>query len=183
MTEKLPRPDDLRSAASAQPDDLRSAAPAQPDEPAAVRPSAGRMALGVIAGMAVAWAANLFFIRFIGRMIFSDDALHDSAVAVFTLAVPGFCGGLVAGWIAPRSGLTVGVLAGSALAAMGAARPFWRTAIVSYHAAHSGLLHYLTHNPIVLLTFCALGGWLAGQFGTGRFTLADANPVRPDESD
>jgi hypothetical protein len=143
----------------------------------------GRTALAIAVGIAVVWAANAFFVRFISHMLFSDDALHDSAVAVFTLAVPGFCGGLVAGAIVPRSGLTAGAGAGLLLAVVGAVRPFWRTAIVSYHAAHSGLLHYLTHNPIVLLTFAALGGWLAGQFGTGRFTLADAAPVRPDESD
>lgn len=173
---------DEAPAAQSQGQNAASSQPQGQDNVAA-NGTPGRTALAIAVGMAVIWAANAFFVRFISHMLFSDDALHDSAVAVFTLAIPGFCGGLAAGAIVPRSGLTAGVGAGLLLAIAGAVRPFWRTAIVSYHAAHSGLLHYLTHNPIVLLTFAALGGWLAGQFGTGRFTLADAAPVRPDESD
>ena len=140
---------------------------------------AGAAALGI----AVTWISNIFFVTFIGRMLFEDDALHDSAVAVFTLMAPGFLGGLAAGFAAPRSGMTAGILTGATMCLMAFVKPFWHTTPVTQNAAHSGLVHYFTLNPLTLLAFAALGGWLAGQFGTGRFTLADAEPVRPDESD
>lgn len=117
------------------------------------------------------------------EMLFAQDALRDSSVAMFTIVVPAFCGGLAAGAIAPKSGLTVGFVCGALLGGLGMAKPVWRSAPVSEHASHSALMRYLTTNPIVAISFAALGGWLSGQFGTGRFRFDDSAPVRPDESD
>ena len=59
---------------------------------------------------------------------------------------------------------------------VGFLHPFWRIPDVS---RHTPLMHYFLFSPLVALAFVALGGWLGGQFATGKFTLADQQPVTP----
>jgi len=143
----------------------------------------GKLILAVVAACLAMVFLNRTMMFIVQQIVFAQDALRDGSIAMFTLIVPAFCGGLAAGAIAPKSGLTVGFLSGLLLGGVGAVQPLWRSATVSEHSTHSALMHYLTTNPIVTMSFAALGGWFAGQFGTGRFRFDDAAPVRPDESD
>jgi len=143
----------------------------------------GRLVVAVIAACIVTIVLNRTGMFLIQQMLFAQDSLRDGSVAMFTLVVPAFCGGLSAGAIAPKSGMTVGLLGGLLAGLIGAVLPVWQHALVSEHSARSALMHYLTTNPIVTVSFATLGGWFAGQFGTGRFRFEDSAPVRPDESD
>jgi len=67
----------------------------------------------------------------------------------------------------------VGAATGLVLMAAGFVHPFWRIGAVSYVARHSGLLHYLTASPIVVLTFIAAGAWIGGELRSGRITIGD----------
>jgi len=140
-----------------------------------------RIVSGAAAGAAVFWILNAVFARTLSGALFYDELTRESNVAAFTLVVPAFLAGLAAGGIAPKSGLTVGLIAGAIPAAIRIFYADWRIASSSLAATHSAVFYYLTQNPITAVSFAALGGWLAGQFGTGRFTLTDTVPVRPEE--
>jgi hypothetical protein len=150
--------------------------------------SRGRFVLAAIVAVVVAIAANRIGAAWIGNADFEDNAFHDGFAALLTQAIPALLGGAVAGAIARESGLYA-ALAAFALAAvaqiiLGAAHTsLWHVPLVAPQSAHSRGLHYMLHNPIVPVAFGTLGGWLAGQFATGKFTLADREPVRPESDE
>lgn len=139
----------------------------------------GRSIVAGLAGLAVFFAVNAVGIAWLRDAIFEADAYYDGFALFLTLIVPSLLGGLLAGWLGREHGLPVAALAFLPVMLSGLIHPLWRIPPVSPHSARSGLMHYFLYNPLVALAFGALGGWLGSQFATGRFTLADAEPVLP----
>ena len=108
--------------------------------------------------------------------VFDTDAFHDGFAAIVTLAFPAFLGGLALGLVARAHALNVAAVAFLLFCVFGFLHPFWRIPDVS---RHTPLMHYFLFSPLVALAFGALGGWLGGQFATGKFTLADQQPITP----
>jgi hypothetical protein len=149
----------------------------------------GRFLIAVAAAVAVAVVANRIGIAWINGVEFADNAFHDGCAALLTQIVPALAGGAVAGAIARDSGMYAGLAVFALMAvaqtvvSAGLHTSLWRVPLVAPESAHSRALHYLLHNPIVPIAFGTLGGWLAGQFATGKFTLADKEPVRPESDE
>jgi hypothetical protein len=136
-----------------------------------------------IAGIAVMLALNATAYAFLKPVTIGADTLgpgeaaydsfYDGCVALLTLALPAFLGGLVISRIARSAALNVSIIAFTVAAVVGAVHPYWQVPVVSPHSAHSGFMHYMLRNPIVILALGTLGGWLGGEFASGRFTLDD----------
>jgi hypothetical protein len=85
------------------------------------------------------------------------------------------------GFLTRGAALNVAVVSFGLFCAVGFVHPLWRIPPVSPESAHSGGMHYFLHSPLVALAFGTLGAWLAAQFSTGKWTLADEQPVSPQE--
>lgn len=144
-----------------------------------------RIAAG-IAGIATMVALNAAAYAFLkpvtigadtlGASEASYDSFYDGCVALLTLALPSFLGGLVISRFAKSSAQAVSIIAFVVAAVVGAVHPYWQVPMVSPHSEHSGFMYYMLCNPIVILAFGTFGGWLGGEFATGRFTFADREP-------
>jgi hypothetical protein len=105
------------------------------------------------------------------------DSFYDGCLALSTLALPSLLGGLLIGYMIKGRALTVALPTYALAAVVGFVHPYWHVAMVAQEAVHSGAMHYLLHNPLVILACGTFGAWLAGEFAIGRFTLADRQPV------
>lgn len=140
----------------------------------------------------LAFTATMLFNRlatlYIGKMDYSPDdldssAFRDGCALVMTLALPALLGGGMAGMVARSDGYYAAAVAFVIWCAAGLFIQFWGIPIVGYRSAHDRLLHFFIYNPLATLPFGAAGGWLVGQFSSGRFTLNDINPVVVPGSD
>ncbi len=136
-----------------------------------------RYMLAAIAGIALTLIVNLIGVWWVRATEFEQDSFYDGSAALLTLVIPALLGGLLIGCIARGASLNLAGITFVLFCIAGFIHPFWRIPLVSPHSAHSGAMHYFLYNPIVALAFGALGGWLGGQFATGRFVLADRGPV------
>jgi hypothetical protein len=157
-----------------------------------LRDGPGRLVLAAAVGIAVMLAANVVAVSVLRHATPGDpatdavsgyDSFYDACAAVFTLAVPSFLGGLAIGAIARGAAFKVSAVAFMLMAIAGLLHPFWQTPSVSPFVAHSGGMWYMLHSPFVVIAFGATGGWIAGEFAQGRFTLADREPVVVPGSD
>jgi len=110
-------------------------------------------------------------------------AFHDGCAMFLTLAVPALFGGGMGGIIARDDGYYAAAAAFVVWCGVGAFCRFWAIPTVAHASAHNGLLHYFLYNPLPTLAFGALGGWFAGQFSSGKFSLNDTEPVVVPGSD
>lgn len=140
-----------------------------------------RLFLAAFAGVTLTLLLNRVGVWWLGATLFTSDSFYDGCAAILTLALPAFLAGLVVGFLAREQGLNVSAIAFILFCARGFVRPFWRIPPVSPESVHSGGMHYFLYNPLVALAFAALGAWLASQFATGKWTLADPQPVSPQE--
>jgi hypothetical protein len=140
-----------------------------------------RWLLAGLLGIALTLLFNRIGVWWLGANDFASDSFYDGCAAVLTLLLPSFLGGLGLGFLAREQALNTAAMAFALFCAVGFSHPFWRIPLVSPESVHSGMMHYFLHVPLVALAFGTLGGWLAGQFATGKFTLADEQPVSPQE--
>lgn len=140
-----------------------------------------RLLLAVTLGVALFFAVNAFGGWWLRATVFASDAFYDGCAAILTLALPAFIGGLAIGFLTGARGVAVSLAVFAGVGAISLMHPLWRVPLVSPHSVHSGAMHYFLHNPIVALTFGAAGAWLAAQFVLGRFRLADAQPITPQQ--
>jgi hypothetical protein len=140
-----------------------------------------RWLLAAVAGVGLTLLLNRLGVWWLGATDFASDSFYDGCAAFLTLTLPAFLAGLAVGFLAREQGLNVAALTFALFCAAGFVRPFWRIPPVSPESAHSGGMHYFLYNPLVALAFAALGAWLASQFATGKWTLADPQPVSPQE--
>ncbi len=140
-----------------------------------------RWLLAAVAGVGLTLLLNRLGVWWLGATDFASDSFYDGCAAFLTLTLPAFLAGLVVGFLAREQGLNVAALTFALFCAAGFVHPFWRIPPVSPESAHSGGMHYFLYNPLVALAFAALGAWLASQFATGKWTLADEQPVSPQE--
>ena len=133
----------------------------------------GLLAFGLTAGI------SRLGLWWLGATLFTSEAYYDACAALLTLALPAFCAGLAIGLVARRDALTASACAFALFCVAGFVHPFWSVPPVSPHSAHSGGMHYFLHSPLVALAFGTLGAWLAGQFASGQWALADREPVQP----
>lgn len=130
-------------------------------------------------GVGLTLLLNAIGIWWVNATIFESDALYDGSAALLTLLLPSLFGGLPVGFLARAQGLNVAAAAFGLFCIVGFVHPFWRIPLVSPEAVHSGAIHYFLHSPLVALAFGSLGAWVASQFSTGAWRLADADPVLP----
>ena len=140
-----------------------------------------RWVLAAAIGVALTLLLNRIGVWWLGATDFSSDSFYDGCAAFLTLTLPAFLAGLVVGFVAREQALNVAAIAFAVFCAFGFVHPFWRIPPVSPESAHSGGMHYFLYSPLVALAFGTLGAWLAGQFATGKWTLADPQPVSPQE--
>jgi len=139
----------------------------------------GRWLLSGLAAVGLTLLLNRFDVWWLGATVFTTDSFYDGCAALMTLAIPALLGGALGGFIARADALNAAAITFVLFCFAGFLRPFWRIPPVSPEAAHSGAIHYFLYSPLVALAFGALGAWAAGQFATGKWTLADAEPVVP----
>ena len=132
-------------------------------------------------GIALTLLLNRLGVWWLGATVFTSHSFYDGNAAFLTLLIPALIGGLPIGFLAREQGLAVAVASFLAFSVLGFVHPFWRIPPVSAESAHSGGIHYFLHNPLVALAFGSLGAWAASQFATGKWTLADPEPVVPQE--
>ncbi len=147
-----------------------------------------RFACAVIVALLVAYATNRVAMAWLGDMDVDPKdpqgaPFHDGCALLLTLAIPALVGGGCGGLVARADGYYAAALAFVFWSAAGAFRPFWVIPVVAPQAEHSSLLHFFLYNPLPTLPFGAFGGWLAGQFSSGKFSLNDAEPVVVPGSD
>ena len=130
-------------------------------------------------GLALTLLLNALGVGWLNGTVFESDALYDGSAALLTLLLPSLFGGLPIGFMARVHGLNVAAAAFGLFCVVGFVHPFWRIPLVSPEAVHSGAIHYFLYSPLVALTFGTLGAWVASQFSTGTWKLADAEPVLP----
>ena len=140
-----------------------------------------RWLLAATAGVTLTLLLNRVGVWWLGATDFASDSFYDGCAAFLTLSLPAFLAGLAVGFIARENGLNVAALTFAAFCAFGLAHPFWRIPPVSPESVHSGGMHYFLYSPLVALAFGSLGAWGASQLATGKWTLADAQPVSPQE--
>ena len=131
------------------------------------------------AGIALTLLLNAFGVWWINATIFPSYAAYDGSAVFATLLLPSLLGGLPIGFLARQQGLNVAAAAFALFCLVGFLHPFWRIPLVSPEAVHSGAIHYFLHSPLVALAFGSLGAWVASQFATGAWTLADPKPISP----
>ena len=148
-------------------------------------PSVGKLILAAAAGIATLIALNFATFMFLNPMSIGSETLqdqrgyesfYDGSVALLTLAIPSFLGGLLISKFAGASAAKVSQCAFTVAAVVGLVHRFWQVPMVTAHSAHSAFMFYMLRNPLVILAFGSLGGWLGGEFASGRFTLADREP-------
>ena len=132
-----------------------------------------------LAGIALTLLLNRLGVWWLGATIFTSDSFYDGCAAFLTLLIPSLVGGLVIGFLAREHALNVAAMTFAVFCAAGFTHPFWRIPPVSPESVHSGAMHYFLHSPLVALAFGSLGAWGASQFATGKWTLADEQPVSP----
>ena len=130
-------------------------------------------------GVALTLFLNALGVAWLGGTVFETDALYDGSASLLTLLLPSLFGGLPVGFLARRDGLNVAAISFGLFCVTGFVHPFWRIPLVSPEAVHSGAIHYFLYSPLVALAFGTLGAWVASQFSTGAWKLADAEPVLP----
>ena len=135
-----------------------------------------RLLLAGLLGLTLTLAGNAVAVIWMRATLWDSDAFRDGFAAIVTLAFPSFLGGLALGLFARAQALNVAAATFALFCAVGLLHPFWRIPEVS---RHTPLMHYFLFSPLVALAFGALGGWIGGQFATGRFTLADKQPYTP----
>ena len=142
--------------------------------------------LAGVAGMAVLLILNFAVYKFLSPMSIGSeqlgdergyDSFYNGSVALLTLALPSFLGGLIMARIVGESSSKVSQITFAVAALIGLIHPYWRIPMVTEHMAHSPFMAYMLKNPLVILAFGSLGGWLGGEFASGRFTLADREPL------
>jgi len=152
------------------------------------KPDAAKFAQAGAVGLIVLLVLNFAVYRFLNPMSVGSETLgdqagyesfYDGSVALFTLAVPAFLGGMLMSKIVGASASKASLIAFGIAAVVGLIHPFWQIPMVSPHSAHSPFMAYMVRSPLVILAFGSLGGWLGGEFASGRFTLADREPVVP----
>lgn len=149
-------------------------------------PSTGRLIGAGIVALATFMLLNFIAAQFLNPMSIGSDTLgssqpaydsfYDGCVALLALALPAFLGGLLTSRIVGASAQKVSVAAFGVAMIAGLIcwkHPYWRIPPVSGHSIHSAFMHYMLSNPIVILAFGTLGGWLGGEFASGRFVLDD----------
>ena len=132
-----------------------------------------------LSGLVLTLLLNRLGVLWLDATIFQSDALYDGSAVFGTLLLPSLLGGLPIGFLARKSGLNVAAVTFGLFCVVGFVHPFWRIPLVSPEAVHSGAIHYFLHSPLVALAFGSLGAWVASQFSTGAWKLADAEPVLP----
>jgi len=147
-----------------------------------------RFAAGAVAALAAAIIFNRIGMAWLADMDVdpSDQAgaaFHDGCAMFLTLAIPAMLGGGVGGFIARQDGYYAAVAAFIGWSLVGVFWTFWATPVVAHASGHDRLMHYFLYNPLPTLPFGAFGGWLAGQFSSGKFSLNDAEPVVVPGSD
>ena len=130
-------------------------------------------------GLALTLLLNALGVAWLNGTVFESDALYDGSAALLTLLLPSLFGGLPIGFLARAQGLNVAAVTFGLFCTVGFVYPFWRIPLVSPEAVHSGAIHYFLYSPLVVLAFGTLGAWVASQFSTGTWKLADAEPVLP----
>ena len=140
-----------------------------------------RWLLAAAAGVTLTLLLNRLGVWWLGATDFASDSFYDGCAAFLTLSLPAFLAGLVIGFVAREHALNVAALTFAVFCAFGLAHPFWRVPPVSPESVHSGGMHYFLTSPFVALAFGSLGAWGASQLATGKWTLADAQPVSPQE--
>ena len=135
--------------------------------------------LAGVSGLALTFLLNALGVAWLNGTVFESDALYDGSAALLTLLLPSLLGGLPVGFIARTQGLNVAAAAFGLFCVISFVHPFWRIPLVSPEAVHSGVIHYFLYSPLVALAFGTLGAWVASQFSTGAWKLADAEPVLP----
>ena len=130
-------------------------------------------------GLALTLVLNALGVVWLNGTVFETDALYDGSAALGTLLLPSLLGGLPIGFLARAQGLNVAAASFGLFCVVGFVRPVWRIPLVSPEAVHSGAIHYFLYSPLVALAFGSLGAWIASQFSTGAWKLADAEPVLP----
>ena len=143
------------------------------------RPSILRGLIAGVSGLALTLLLNTLGVAWVNGTVFESDALYDGSAALLTLLLPSLFGGLPIGFIARRDGLNTAAVTFGLFCMAGFVHPFWRIPLVSPEAVHSGAIHYFLYSPLVALAFGTLGAWVASQFTTGVWKLADAEPVLP----
>ena len=138
-----------------------------------------RRLFAALLGVGVTLLLNHLGIWWLRETIFETDSFYDGSAALLTLALPALFGGIALGLMAREDGLNVAAVTFMLFCAVGLVHPFWRIPRVSFHSAHSGGMHYFLYNPLVALAFAALGAWGASQLATGKWTLADEQPIIP----
>ncbi len=147
-----------------------------------MKPPAARVLIWLLAGasgLALTLGLNALGVAWLNGTVFESDALYDGSAALLTLLLPSLFGGLPIGFIARAQGLNIAAAAFGLFCVAGFVHPFWRIPLVSPEAVHSGAIHYFLYSPLVALAFGSLGAWVASQFSTGAWKLADAEPVLP----
>lgn len=130
-------------------------------------------------GLALTLVLNALGVAWLNGTVFESDALYDGSAALLTLFLPSLFGGLPIGFIARAQGLNVAAATFGLFCVVGLVHPFWCIPLVSPEAVHSGAIHYFLYSPLVALAFGTLGAWIASQFSTGAWKLADREPVLP----
>lgn len=148
-------------------------------------PGLGQLVVAGLIGVITLVALNGAVYMFLNPMSIGSETLqdqrgyesfYDGSVALLTLAIPSFLGGLLISKIAGASAARVSQCAFAIAAVVGLVHRFWQVPMVTAHSAHSAFMFYMLRNPLVILAFGSLGGWLGGEFASGRFTLADREP-------
>ena len=138
-----------------------------------------RCFIAALLGVGLTLLLNRVGTWWLRETIFEADSFYDGSAALLTLAIPALFAGIALGLMAREDGLNVAAVTFALFCAVGFVHPFWRIPHVSYQSRHSGGMHYFLYNPIVALAFAALGAWGASQLATGKWTLADEQPVSP----
>ncbi len=138
-----------------------------------------RCLLAGASGLALTLLLNRLGTAWLGATVFQSNALYDGSASLVTLLLPSLFGGLPVGFLARAQGLNVAAGTFGLFCVAGFVHPFWRIPLVSPEAVHSGTIHYFLYSPLVALAFGSLGAWVASQFSTGAWTLADPEPVLP----
>ena len=137
-----------------------------------MRPALRLLGAGLL-GLLLFFAANRVAVWWLGATAFSEDSFYDGCCGVLTLAAPALLGGFVLGLLARGQGLNVAAAAFLLVCLAGFLHPVWRVPPVSAHAPDALLLV----QPAGRIGVRCARRLAGGQFATGKFTLADREPV------
>jgi len=137
----------------------------------------GRGAAAIVTALTVTLLGNWLGVAWLRGTVFASDSFYDGSAALVTLTLPALIGGLLAGWIGRERGISLATIAFAVFSVIGVLHPFWQIPLVSPESHANRVMHFFLYSPAVTLGFGTLGGWLGGQFATGKFTLADRKPL------